>query len=142
MTPEAFMNPNMGVLPFEMFRSFAPVFAKHGPLMPWRPPCDIFETEKEIVLKMELPEMRREQIRVTFENNVLTLRGERKLEETVSPENFHCIERKYGEFMRVFSMPALVEGSKVAASFREGVLTLKLPKNAAPTAAPVVVKVL
>ena len=141
MTPEAFMNPNMGVLPFEMFRSFAPVFAKHEPLLAWCPPCDIFETDREIVLKMELPEMRKEQIRVTLENNVLTLHGERKLEETVSRENFHRIERNYGEFMRVFSMPALVEGNKVAASFREGVLTVKLPKIRAATAAPVEVKV-
>jgi HSP20 family protein len=125
------MNPNMGVLPFEMFRSFAPIFVKHGPLTPWTPPCDIYETEKAIVLKMELPEMRREQIRVTFEDNVLTLRGERKFEDTVNRENYHRIERRYGEFKRIFTLPAFVDGSKVLAEFKAGVLTVTLPKNAA-----------
>jgi len=83
MTPETFMFPNTSILPFETFRSFAPTFDRHWPFTAWKPLCDIYETDKEIVLKMELPEMRKEDVHVTFENNVLTLRGERKFEEAV-----------------------------------------------------------
>ncbi|HKZ02599.1 MAG TPA: Hsp20/alpha crystallin family protein [Pyrinomonadaceae bacterium] len=131
MIPGTFMNPHTGVLPFDMFRSFAPMFDKHWPLRAWTPPCDIFETDKEIVLKMELPELRKEDVHVTLENNVLTLRGERKFEEAVNRETYHRIERKYGEFMRIFTLPAFVEGSKVLAEFKEGMLTVTLPKNEA-----------
>lgn len=131
MTPETFISPNMGILPFEMFRSFAPTFDKQWPFTAWTPPCDIYETDKEIVLKMELPEMRKEDVHVTLENNVLSLRGERKFEEAVNRENYHRIERKYGEFIRIFTLPTFVEGSKVVAEFKEGMLTVTLPKNAA-----------
>ena len=129
MTPDTLMSRNISVLPFEMFRSFAPTFDTHWPFATWTPLCDIFETEKEIVLKMELPEMRKEDVHVTLENNVLTLRGERKFEETVNRENYHRIERKYGEFMRIFTLPAFVEGSKAVAQFKNGMLTVTLPKN-------------
>ncbi len=131
MIPGSFISPRTGVWPFEGFRSFAPVFDKHWPSTPWTPPCDIYETDKEIVLKMELPEVRKEDVRVTLENNVLTLRGERKFEEKVNRENYHRIEREYGEFLRTFTLPTFVEGSKVVAEFKEGMLTVTLPKNAA-----------
>jgi HSP20 family protein len=78
---------------------------------------------------MELPEMRKEDVHVTLENNVLALRGERKFEEKVDRENYHRIERKYGEFMRTFTLPTFVEGTKVLAEFKEGMLTVTLPKN-------------
>lgn len=142
MTPETFISPNMNILPFEMFRSFAPTFDNHWPFTAWTPPCDIYETEKEIVLKMELPEMLKEDVHVTLENNVLILRGERKFEETVNRENYHRIERKYGEFMRLFTLPAFVEGSKVLAEFKEGMLTVTLPKNAAAIPRQIEVKVM
>ena len=129
MMPETFMSQNMSVLPFEMFRSFAPTFNRHWPFTAWTPPCDIYETDKEIVLKMELPEMRKEDVHVTLENNVLTLRGARKFEEAVDRENYHRIERKYGEFIRTFTLPTFVEGSKIVAKFKEGILTVTLPKN-------------
>jgi HSP20 family protein len=142
MTPETFMTPNMGVLPFDTFRSFGPMFDKHWTFTAWTPPCDIYETDEEIVLKMELPEMRKDDVRVTLENNVLTLRGERKFETVVIPENYHRIERKYGEFMRIFTLPTFVEGSKIAAEFKEGVLTVTLPKNAAAKPRQIEVKVM
>jgi HSP20 family protein len=129
MIPGTFVNPHTGVLPFDMFRSFGPMFDKHWPFTAWTPLCDIYETDKEIVLKMELPEMRKEDVHVTLENNVLTLRGERKFAEAVSRENYHRIERVYGEFMRNFTLPTFVEGSKVLAEFKEGMLTITLPKN-------------
>ena len=130
MIPGTFMNPRTSVLPFDMFRSFAPVFGKHWPLTTWTPPCDIYETDKEIVIKMELPEMRKEDVRVTLENNVLTVRGERKFEERVNRENYHRIEREYGEFVRIFTLPTFVEGSKVVVEFKEGMLTVTLPRPA------------
>jgi HSP20 family protein len=142
MTPETFMNPHSGVLPFDMFRSFSPMFDKHWPTTLWTPLCDIYETDKEIVLKMELPEMRKEDVRVSLENNVLTLRGERKFEASVNREDYHRIERKYGEFMRSFTLPTFVEGSKVVAEFKEGMLTVTLPKNAAAIPRQIEVKVM
>lgn len=141
MKPNAFIAPSMGVLPFDTFRSFGPMFDQQWPFTTWTPPCDIFETEKEIVLKMELPEMRKEDVRVTVENNMLTLCGERKFEEVVNRANYHRIERKYGEFMRTFSLPTFVEGSKVVAEFKDGVLTVTLPKNAAALPPQIEVKV-
>lgn len=141
MKPETFIAPGMSVLPFDTFRSFGPMFDQHWPFTTWTPPCDIFETEKEIVIKMELPEMRKEDVRVTFENNLLTLRGERKLDEVINRANYHRIERKYGEFVRTFSLPAFVEGTKVVAEFKDGVLTVTLPKNAAALPRQIEVKV-
>lgn len=142
MTPETLMSQNISVLPFEMFRSFAPTFDRHWPFTSWTPLCDIYETDKEIILKMELPEMRKEDLHVTLENNVLTLRGERKFEAAVNRENYHRIERKYGEFIRIFTMPAFVEGSKVVAEFKEGMLTVTLPKNKEALPRPIDVKVM
>jgi HSP20 family protein len=141
MTPETLKNPPTGVLPFDMFRSFAPIIDMHWPFTSWRPLCDIYETDKEIVLKMELPEMRKEDVRVTFENKVLTLRGERRFEAAVDRNKYHRIERNYGEFMRTFTLPAFVEGDKAVADFKEGVLTVTLPKNAATIPRQIEVKV-
>ena len=141
MTPETLMHPHMDIWPFETFRSFGPMLDKHWPFTPWTPPCDIYEKDKEIVLKMELPEMRKEDVHVTLENNVLTLRGERKFEEAVNRENYHRIERKYGEFKRIFTLPTFVEGSKVLAEFKEGMLTVTLPKNVAAIPRQIEVKV-
>jgi HSP20 family protein len=142
MTPEVFMPSSSGILPFEMFRSFGPMFDKQWPFIAWTPPCDIYETEKEIVLKMELPEMRKEDVHVTLENNVLTLRGERKFENVVKSESYHRLERKHGEFMRAFTMPTFVEPTKVVAGFNQGVLTVTLPKNDAAIPRQIEVKVM
>ena len=142
MPHEPFISPNMSILPFEMFRSFGPTFDKHWPFTAWTPLCDIYETDKALVLKMELPEMHKEDVHVTLENNVLTLRGERKFGEVVNRENYHRIERKYGEFIRIFTLPTWVEGSKVVAEFKEGMLTVWLPKNVAAVSRQIEVKVM
>ncbi len=153
MTPGTFMSPmrNRNFLPLDPFRFFKtnPMqfledpFTAFRPYLPteetmplkaWTPVCDIYETEKELVLKMELPEMKKEEVHVTIENNVLTLRGERKFEENVDRENYHRIERNYGEFLRSFTLPAFVDGNKIFAEFKDGLLTVTLPKN--PTAIP------
>ena len=89
---------------------------------------DIFENEKkELVLKAELPDLAREDVAVTVENNTLTIRGERKLDAEVKKEQFHRIERAYGNFSRSFSLPTTVDTGKIAAEFKHGVLTIRLP---------------
>jgi HSP20 family protein len=94
----------------------------------WVPPVDIYQTgEHELVLKAELPEMTREDIDVTVENFVLTVKGEKKLGADVKEEQFHHIERRYGAFSRSFSLPRTVDASKVSAEYKNGVLTVRLP---------------
>jgi HSP20 family protein len=131
MKPVTSLNPPTGVLPFDMFRTFAPTIKDNLPFSQWLPPCDIYETEKEIVLKMELSEVKKEDISVTMENNVLTLRGERRFDTKVERENYHRVERNYGEFLRSFALPTFIEGKQVLAEFKDGVLMVTLFKNAA-----------
>ena len=94
----------------------------------WVPPVDIFQSgDKELVLKAELPDMSRDDIDITVENGTLTIKGEKKLASDVSEEQFHHIERRYGAFSRSFSLPQTVDTGKVAAEYRNGVLTVRLP---------------
>ena len=94
----------------------------------WVPPVDVFQTgDHELVLKAELPDMTREDIDVTVENFVLTVKGEKKLATEVKEEQYHHIERRYGAFSRSFSLPRTVDSSKVAADYKNGVLTVRLP---------------
>lgn len=94
----------------------------------WVPPVDIRETDDALVLTAELPGLTKEDIEITLENNVLTIRGERKFERDADKENFHRIERAYGAFSRTFSLPSNVRGDGVEASFRDGVLHIQVPK--------------
>ena len=126
--------------PFTAFRPFIPT-EETMPFSAWTPSCDIYETEKELVLKMELPEMKKEDVYVTVENNLLTLRGERKFDEKLERENFHRIERHYGEFLRTFTLPTFVDGDKIFAEFKDGLLTVTLPKNTAAIPKQIEVKV-
>ena len=94
----------------------------------WAPPVDIFETEHhDLVVRAELPGLSREDIEVTVENNTLILKGEKKFDAQVKEENYRRIERAYGTFHRSFTLPNTVDTSKVAADFKNGVLTVKLP---------------
>ena len=94
----------------------------------WVPPVDIYQNgDHELVLKAELPDMSREDIDITVENYVLTLKGDKKLSDEVKEEQFHHVERRYGAFSRSFSLPRTVDASKVSAEYRNGVLTIKLP---------------
>jgi HSP20 family protein len=104
----------------------------------WSPLVDIVEDDKEFLIKAELPEMKREDIRVSVENNRLTLRGERKFEQEEKGKKFHRIERAYGSFARSFSLPDDVDAGKVSAHFKDGVLKVHLPKS--PNARPKSVK--
>ena len=95
----------------------------------WSPAVDIFETEGEIVVKAELPGMERKDITLHLENNVLSLRGERKFEKETKDENYHRIERSYGAFSRSFSIPATVDEENIRAEYKDGVLNIVLPKK-------------
>jgi HSP20 family protein len=94
----------------------------------WLPPVDIFETEqRQIVLKAELPGLKREDIDLTVENTTLTIRGERRRDPDVNDDRYHRIERHYGPFSRSFTLPATVDASRVRAEYRDGLLTVTLP---------------
>jgi HSP20 family protein len=94
----------------------------------WTPAVDIYETDAhDLVLKVELPGMTREDIEVTVENSTLVLKGTKKFDAEVKEENYRRIERTYGTFHRSFTLPTTVDASKVSADFKNGVLTVKLP---------------
>ena len=95
----------------------------------WAPPCDIFETPSEIVIKVELPEVKKEHLYITLENNMLSIRGERKLDTETSKEGFHRVERSYGQFVRNFTLPAIIDPARINAEFKEGLLRVVLPKR-------------
>lgn len=94
----------------------------------WLPPVDIYETDgREIVLKAEVPGLKREDLDLTVENHTLTVRGERRREDGVTDDRYHRVERSYGPFTRSFTLPATVDAARVRADYREGVLTVTLP---------------
>lgn len=95
----------------------------------WTPSVDISETAAEYVIKAEIPEVKKEDVRVTLENGVLTVRGMRRQEAEEKGRKYHRVERSYGSFVRSFSLPDLVDDAQVQAVFKEGILTLHLPKS-------------
>ncbi len=96
----------------------------------WVPPVDIVETaNKDVLVKLDLPEVKRDDIKVTFENDVLTIEGERTYLEPADGERHHRVERRYGAFRRSFTLPAAVDASRVEANYQDGVLTVKLPRR-------------
>jgi HSP20 family protein len=95
----------------------------------WNPSVDIFENDNEVVVKAELPGMNAKDIDVRLENNVLTLKGERHFEKETKEENYHRVEREYGTFSRSFALPTAVKDEKVTAEYKDGVLSIVLPKK-------------
>ena len=95
----------------------------------WVPAVDILEAEREMIIKAELPGVEAKDVVVSLDNNVLTLKGERKTEREVSRENYHRMERAFGSFHRSFTIPAFVDAENVKAEFRNGLLTITLPKK-------------
>jgi HSP20 family protein len=94
----------------------------------WVPPVDIYQNgDQEVVLKAELPDMAREDIDITVDNGTLTIKGEKRFSNDAKEEQYHRIERRYGAFSRSFTLPRTVDPSKVAADYRNGVLTVRLP---------------
>jgi HSP20 family protein len=94
----------------------------------WHPPADIYEDDASVTLKVELPDMEQEDIEIRVEENVLTVRGERRHEEQIKKENFHRIERYFGPFQRSFSLPSDLDCNKLSATCDNGVLTITIPK--------------
>jgi HSP20 family protein len=114
-----------------LFREFfSPAFGE-GELSTrtWAPPVDIYETENSIVLKTELPGIDPKDVDVRVEENRLYLKGERKFEKEVKEESYHRVERSYGSFARSFALPNPIDADKVAAEYKDGVLSLTLPKR-------------
>ena len=103
------------------------------------PAVDVYEDEHNLVLKMEIPGVHEEDIKVSLENNTLTVNGERKFEKEEKEENFHRIERRYGAFTRTFRLPSTVDPEKAEANYDKGILKLTLAKR--PEAKPKTIKV-
>jgi HSP20 family protein len=96
----------------------------------WVPAVDVYETPaKDLVFKADLPELKREDIKVTFENDVLTIAGDRAIASAVSHEHYHRLERGHGSFRRSFTLPSTVDASRVSAAYQDGVLTVTLPRR-------------
>jgi HSP20 family protein len=95
----------------------------------WAPRVDIAETDEAFVIKAEIPEVKKEDVKVTVDNGVLTIRGDRKQEKTDNGKKFHRIERHYGSFTRSFTMPDNVDEANVKASFKDGMLNLQIQKT-------------
>jgi HSP20 family protein len=95
----------------------------------WAPAVDIYEHEGNLVLKAELPGIEHKDVDVRVENNVLTLRGERKFDSEVKREEYHRVERAYGTFSRSFTLPNAVDTDKIKAEFKDGVLRVTLPQR-------------
>lgn len=117
----------------EMTRLFEDNFARTrrspSAITAWAPAVDIFETEHELVLKADLPDLDEKDIDVRVENNMITLSGERKFEKELKEDNYLRVERSYGSFSRSFSLPNTVKMDAVQAEYKNGVLTVRLPKR-------------
>ena len=98
-------------------------------LTTWSPAVDIYETENELVVKADLPDVAEKDIDVRVESNLLTIRGERKFEKSVSEDNYLRVERSYGAFSRSFSLPNTVNAEAIHAEYKNGVLTVNMPKR-------------
>src|ERR1700741_1413330 len=134
MTTIARLEPFRGfsTLQEQVNRVFNESFRNQGDesaLTTWAPPVDIYETPNELVVKADLPDVNEKDIDVRVENNLLTIRGERKFEKSVSEENFLRVERTYGSFSRSFSLPNTVNAEAIAAEYKNGVLNVTLPKR-------------
>src|SRR5262245_26793965 len=118
----------------EMNRVLNDVFGRGGsdesawPSGAWAPPVDIYETDNALVMKAELPGFSKDDINIEMKDNTLVIRGERKREDEVKEGNYHRMERVYGAFQRSFLLPTTVDQEKVKASYKDGILELRLPK--------------
>jgi HSP20 family protein len=113
-------------------RLFSDVFERKGEessLTAWAPSVDIYETEHELVVKADLPEVDPKDLDIRVENNILTIRGERKFEKKVNEENYLRVERAYGSFARSFTLANTVNSEAIKADYQNGVLTLSIPKR-------------
>lgn len=94
----------------------------------WSPSVDISETKDDIVIKAEIPGLEKENIKISLQDNILTLKGEKKQEKEEKDTNFYRMERCYGSFTRSFNLPTTVQADKIKASYKDGILNITLPK--------------
>ena len=107
----------------------------------WSPRVDISETANEFVIKAEIPEVKKEDVKVSVDKGVLTIQGERKQEKEEKGKKFHRVERYYGSFVRSFTLPDNIDETKIKATFKDGMLNLQVPKSTEPKHKAIEVKV-
>ncbi len=134
---------DLGRLQDEMTRVFGDRLFRSGDSesVGWTPACDIYEDEEALTLRFELAGVDARNVDVRFDNGVLTVKGERKLEREDRRENYHRVERSYGTFTRSFSLPGTVDAENIKAETKNGVLTVTLPKKAEAKSRAIQVKV-
>jgi len=120
-------DPLAGLRHFE--DAFSRFFTEPQTNRPWAPAVDIYETNNELVLKADIPEVELKDLDVRVENQTLTIAGERKFERRDDAKGYHRVERGYGNFARSFAVPNTFDTEKINASFKNGVLTVTLPKK-------------
>ena len=123
---------NVSSLQEQVNRLFEGTFSHKGDdstLTAWAPAVDVYETENELVIKADLPDITEKDLDVRVENNMLTVRGERKFEQQVKEDSYLRMERAYGSFSRSFSLPNTVNAEAIQADYKNGVLTVTLPKR-------------
>lgn len=94
----------------------------------WMPAVDVAEENDEYIIKIELPGVSKDDVKITLESNILTVRGEKKAEKETNEKNYHRMERSYGSFQRSFTLPTTVKNEKISAEYKDGILTVTLPK--------------
>ena len=123
---------NLQSFQHEMNRMFDQFFrggnGEEAKVSTWQPSVDIYETDDALVIKAELPGVSKDDVSIDVHQNTLTLRGQRKHEAEVKDEHYHRVERSYGSFQRSFTLPTTVDAEKAEASFKDGVLELRLPR--------------
>jgi len=113
-----------------LFESTMPGGGSDSSLTTWAPAVDIYETENELVLKADLPDVNEKDIDIRIENNTLSIHGERKFEQEVKEENYLRVERSCGSFTRSFTLPSTVNTEAIKAEYKNGVLRVEMPKRA------------
>ncbi len=117
----------------EMDRMFDNFFGRETEVsessLTWYPSVDIKETKDDFVLTAEVPGMSKDDIKINISENTLTIKGEKKEEKKEEDHNFHRVERRYGAFQRSFTLPNQIQGNKVKASYKDGILTIAMPKK-------------
>jgi HSP20 family protein len=125
-------EPFRGSYDSQLNRLFTDFFGRTSQdqnLTSWAPAVDIFEGEHELVVKADLPDIKPEELDIRVENNILTIRGERKFEKKAEEKNYLRVERSYGSFARSFSLANTVNSEAIKADYKDGVLTLSIPKR-------------
>lgn len=113
-----------------LFESAYPNRSSESSVTTWAPAVDIYETENELVLKADLPDINEKDLDIRIENSTLTVRGERKFEKQVNEDNYLRVERSYGSFSRSFTLPNTINTEAIRAEYKNGVLTVQMPKRA------------